>query len=209
MSRESIGLIGGTFDPIHIGHLVIAERALEQLDLDAVVFLPAGLPPHKQDESHTAPEHRMEMTRLAIAGRLRFRLSDRDIRPDRASYTVELLRDIKADNPDANLTFIFGADSLRDFATWKDPEGIVRIARLAVAERPEVSVTPDVFARVRGLREAIDWIESPLLDISATELRERVAKGLSVRNLVPDDVLSYIETHNLYRQGERSGQGSR
>lgn len=212
MSRESLGLIGGTFDPIHIGHLVIAERALEQLNLDAVVFLPAGLPPHKQEESHTASHHRLEMTRLAIADQPAFRLCDRDIRPDRASYTVDLLRDIKADNPDSNLTFIIGADSLRDFAAWKDPEGIVRLARLAVAERLEVTVSEEVFSRVNGLRESIDWIESPLLDISATDLRERMANGLSVRSLVPDDVLSYIETHHLYRQrhsGEQSGSSSR
>ena len=200
MSRESIGLIGGTFDPIHIGHLVIAERAQEQLELDAVVFLPAGLPPHKQDESHTEPEHRLAMTRLAIAGYRQFRLSDRDVRPDRASFTVELLRDVKAENPEANLTFIVGADSLRDFATWKDPEGIVRISRLAVAARPDVVLSDDIYDQVRGLREAVDWIESPLLDISATDLRDRIARNLSVRNLVPDDVLEYIEHHALYRQ---------
>ena len=199
MTRESIGLIGGTFDPIHVGHLVIAQRALEQLDLDAVIFLPAGSPPHKQDEEHTLAIHRMAMTQLAIADQPAFRLSERDIRPDRASFTVDLLRDLKADNPDSVLTFIIGADSLRDFATWREPAGIVRIARLAVAARPDVTVPESIYDQVRGLREAVDWIESPLLDISATDLRERISAGLSVRHLVPDDVLTYIEQHELYR----------
>ncbi|MEJ7838673.1 MAG: nicotinate-nucleotide adenylyltransferase [Thermomicrobiales bacterium] len=199
MTHENIGLMGGTFDPIHIGHLVIAQRAMEQLDLNAVIFLPAGLPPHKQDEEHTSAIHRVAMTRLAIESVPNFRISERDVREDRASYTVDLLRDVKADNPDANLTFIIGADSLRDFARWREPEAIVRIARLAVAARPEVSVPEDIYQQVRGLREAIDWIESPLLDIAATELRDRISRGATVQHLVPASVLAYIQQRKLYR----------
>jgi nicotinate-nucleotide adenylyltransferase len=198
--RQEIGLIGGTFDPIHIGHLVIAERAMEQLHLDSVIFLPAGIPPHKQDDSHTGARHRLAMTRLAIADRLGFTVSDRDIRPDRPSYTVDLLRDLKADHPDARLTFIVGADSLRDFPTWHDPEGIIRIARLAVAGRPDVSTPESAFDEVVGLEEAVVKIDVPLLDISATELRERLGRGLSVRYLVPDAVLAYIEEHRIFRE---------
>jgi nicotinate-nucleotide adenylyltransferase len=198
--RQEIGLMGGTFDPIHIGHLVIAERAMEQLHLDRVIFLPAGIPPHKQDDTHTKARHRLAMTRLAIADRLGFTVSDRDIRPDRPSYTVDLLRDLKADNPDARLTFIVGADSLRDFPTWHDPEGIIRIARLAVAGRPDVSTPESAFDEVEGLRDAVVKIDVPLLDISATELRERLGRGLSVRYLVPDAVLAYIEEHRIFRE---------
>lgn len=200
MTRTSVGLIGGTFDPIHIGHLVIAQRALEQLDLDEVIFLPTGIPPHKQDEQHTEARHRLEITRLAIEDQPRFRISDRDIRPDRASFTVDLLRDLKADNPDANLTFIVGTDSLRDFPTWREPEAIVRIARLAVADRPDIDVPVAIYDQVTGLRDAIDWIESPLLEIAATDLRDRIKRRQSVRHLVPDQVLAYIETHQLYRK---------
>lgn len=198
MTRRQLGLIGGTFDPVHIGHLVIAERACQQLGLEGVVFVPAGRPPHKDDRRHSDPSHRFEMTRLAIQGNPRFSISDRDIRPDRASFTVDLLRDIKADMPDANLTFIIGGDSLRDFPTWHDPEGIVRLARLAVARRPEAHVPDDVFDHVRGLREAVTFIDAPLMDISATDLRQRVASGQSIRYLVREDVWTYIEEHRLY-----------
>jgi nicotinate-nucleotide adenylyltransferase len=199
MTRAEIGLIGGTFDPIHIGHLVIAERAMEQLGLDGVIFLPAGLPPHKLGEEHASAQTRLEMTRVAIAGRSEFSVSDRDIRPDRASYTVDLLRDVKADNPDANLTFIIGGDSLRDFPTWHDPEGIVRLARLAVASRPDVDIPDDVFDQVRGLREAVTNVTAPLLEISSTELRARTASGKSIRYLVPDPVIEVIMREGLYR----------
>lgn len=198
MTRTSVGLIGGTFDPIHIGHLVIAQRALEQLGLDEVVFLPAGIPPHKQHEENSAAEHRLAMTRIAIENQPQFRISDRDVRPERASYTVDLLRDLKADNPDANLTFIIGADSLRDFPTWREPEAIIRLSRLAVADRPETEIPADVFEQVTGLRAAISWIDSPLLDIAATDLRDRIERRRSVRHLVPDQVITYIEAHQLY-----------
>jgi nicotinate-nucleotide adenylyltransferase len=197
--RQEIGLIGGTFDPIHIGHLVIAERAMEQLGLDGVIFLPAGVPPHKQDETHTEARHRLAMTRLATGDREGFTVSDRDIRPDRPSFTVDLLRDLKADNPDANLTFIIGADSLRDFPTWHEPEGIVRIATLAVAGRPDVDTPESAFERVVGLKEAVVKIDVPLLDISGTDLRERLKQGRSIRYLVPDVVLAYIEEHQIFR----------
>ena len=199
MTTQRIGLLGGTFDPIHIGHLVIADRAREQLDLDQVIFLPAGVPPHKRDEQHTSVRHRLAMLDLAITGRHDFVLSDRDIRPDRPSYTVELLREFRRDHPEKELVFIIGADSLRDFPTWHDPEGIVALARLGVADRPDVDVPPDVFQRVRGLSEALLPVRSPLLDISATELRERIAAGYSVQYLIPDEVMSYIRRHGLYR----------
>jgi nicotinate-nucleotide adenylyltransferase len=199
MSRAEIGLIGGTFNPIHIGHLVIAERAMEQLGLDGVIFLPAGVPPHKLGKDHAPAPLRLAMTHRAVADRSAFSVSDRDIRPDRASYTVDLLRDVKADNPDANLTFIIGGDSLRDFPTWHEPDGIVRIARLAVANRPDVEIPDDIYDQVRGLREAVSHIEAPLLDISSTDLRARVAAGKSIRYLVPEGVIQLIEEAGLYQ----------
>lgn len=199
MKRQELGVIGGTFDPIHIGHLVVAQRSMEELGLDGVIFVPAGTPPHKLDRHHTAVEHRMAMTRLAIAGNYRFSISDRDIRPDRPSYTVDLLRDLKADYPDANLTFIIGGDSLRDFPTWHDPEGIVRLARIAVVRRPGAEVPESVYEEVRGLREAAHMVDAPLLDVSATDLRARASRGQSIQYLVPDAVWAYVRERQLYR----------
>lgn len=199
MSHRRIGLIGGTFDPIHVGHLVIADRAREQLDLDQVIFLPAGLPPHKQYEQHTRIRHRLAMLDLAITGMREFVLSDRDIRPDRPSYTVELLREFRHDNPDTEFVFIIGGDSLRDFPTWHDPGGIISLAKLGVANRPDVAIPESVFQQVPGLAGAVLPIESPLLDISATDLRNRLANGNSVRYLMPDAVIAYIRLHSLYR----------
>jgi nicotinate-nucleotide adenylyltransferase len=203
--KRNLGLIGGTFDPIHIGHLVIADRAMEQLELDALIFLPAGSPPHKRERQHTEPDHRIEMTRLAIEGRTEFSISELDVRPDRPSYTVDLLGEIQAENPDASLTFIIGGDSLRDFPTWHDPGGIIRIARLAVADRPDVEIPESVFDDVPGLKEAVVSIRSPLLEISGTELRRRIADGHSARYLVPDAVLAYIEEHEIYSKQALSG----
>jgi nicotinate-nucleotide adenylyltransferase len=156
------------------------------------------LPPHKQHEQHTSIRHRLAMLDLALTGRHDFVLSDRDIRPDRPSYTVELLREFRHDNPDTELIFIIGGDSLRDFPTWHDPGGIIRLAKLGVADRPDAVVPPEVFERVPGLAGCVLPIASPLLDISATDLRERLARGQSVQYLIPDAVIAYIRLHGLY-----------
>jgi len=200
MKQRRIGLLGGTFDPIHIGHLVMADRAREQLDLDQIIFLPAGVPPHKQHEQHTSVRHRLAMLDLALNGRHEFVLSDRDIRPDRPSYTVELLREFRHDHPESELVFIIGGDSLRDFPTWHDPEGIISLARLGVADRPGATIPDDVFKKVPGLKAAVMPIESPLLDISGTDLRTRIANGSSVHYLIPEAVIGYIRLHSLYRE---------
>jgi nicotinate-nucleotide adenylyltransferase len=198
MTRQRIGLIGGTFDPVHIGHLVIADRAREQLHLDRIIFLPAGIPPHKQQGHHAHAAHRLAMLELALAGHANAAVSDRDIRPGRPSFTLDLLRDFDRDYPDADLFFIIGGDSLRDFPTWHEPDAIIRLATLAVANRPGAEVPDDVFLQVQGLKQAVAYVDSPLLDISATDLRNRVAAGLSIDHLVPARVIDYIAEHRLY-----------
>jgi nicotinate-nucleotide adenylyltransferase len=198
MTRKRMGLLGGTFDPVHIGHLVIADRAREQLHLDQIIFLPAGIPPHKQQGHHAAPAHRLAMLELALASNAHESVSDRDIRPGRQSFTLELLRDFGRDHPDTDLFFIIGGDSLRDFPTWHEPNAIIQLATLAVANRPGAEIPIEVFQQVQGLKQAVEYVDSPLLDISATDLRNRVAAGLSIEHLVLAGVIDYIARHRLY-----------
>lgn len=195
-----IGVFGGTFDPIHIGHLAVAERACDELGLDEVVFVPALQPPHKPHRVISPIQHRVTMLELAIAGNPRFCWSDVDMRPGEPSYTVSMLQRLQDQEPDADLAFIVGEDSLRDFATWHQPERILELTRLVVADRPGVEVDESVYAAVPGLRERVLRFPAPLLEVSSTALRARVAAGYSIRYLVPTAVFAYIEEHGLYRE---------
>lgn len=196
-----VGIFGGTFDPIHYGHLALAESIAQALGLERVIFFPAGSPPHKPGSPVSSPADRFRMTELAIAGNNRFAISDLDLGGDAPSYTVDLLRAVQGQLPDAMLEFIVGADSLRDFPSWHDPEGIARLCRLAVGLRPGVEIDPErVIARVPALRGRLDLVETPRLDISATEIRQRVHEGQAIRYLVPDPVMNYIRSAGLYRR---------
>jgi nicotinate-nucleotide adenylyltransferase len=141
------------------------------------------------------------MLELALAGDATASVSDRDVRPGHASFTLDLLRGFGHDHPGADLFFIIGGDSLRDFPTWHEPKSIIQLAQLAVANRPGATVPEDVFHQVPGLREAVHYVESPLLEISATDLRNRTAAGLSLAHLVPAAVIDYIAKHRLYTGG--------
>lgn len=194
-----IGVLGGTFDPIHIGHLVVADNALQQLELDAMLFVPAGHPPHKLDLEITSQADRMAMIELAIADREEFELSDIDLNRNRPSFTVELLeRIVEVFSPD-ELFFVMGADSLRDFSTWSCPGTILQIAQLAVAARTGVEISEGVLSSVPGLRERLRLLESPLSHISSTDLRRRLRRGQTIRYLIPKDVRDYIVDRKLYR----------
>lgn len=208
MSAPRIGVFGGTFDPIHIGHLTLAEAIGQALDLGRVVFYPAGNPPHKPGKPLSDAGDRYRMVQLAIEGNERFAISDLDLRRETPSYTVDLLRDISAQHPCATLEFIIGADSLRDFPTWHQPEGILRWCRIAVGARPGVEIDPEtVIARVPALADRLDIIETPRLDISATEIREQAAARHSIRYLTPDPVWRFIETCGLYLQSGAEDSG--
>jgi nicotinate-nucleotide adenylyltransferase len=189
-----IGLFGGTFDPPHVGHLALAEIARDRLRLDEVRFIPSGRPPHKRRGGLTPAARRLEMTRLAVRGNPAFTVSTVEIRRAGPSFTVETLRRVAAEDPPARLFLLMGADSLDDFASWRDPQAIRRMATLVVAVRPGSRAVRGAAARRRVVR-----LENPALAVSSSLVRSLVRAGRTVRYLVPDGVAAYIARHRLYR----------
>jgi nicotinate-nucleotide adenylyltransferase len=184
-----LGLLGGSFNPIHHGHLVIATRAAEALKLDRVLFIPAAHSPLKRREDLAAPRHRWAMVRLALRGNPLFEPSDVEIRRGGVSYTVDTLREIKRTRQ-ADLYLLMGEDASELLPRWKAIDEVAKLARFVVLSRPG--------RRVRGGMPK-DKVDCPLLEISSTEIRDRVRKGLSIRYLLPDAVESYIRKKGLYR----------
>ena len=195
---KRLGILGGTFDPIHIGHLVMASYAIDALRLDKVWFMPAQTPPHKHHEI-TDVQHRAAMCRLAVNLDSRFEFSDLDLRGDSPSYTSELLTAIHESMQGTELLFLVGADSLTSFVTWHEPETILRHASLGVAERPGSTVDNRIRNSVPGLSQRIHEFDSPLIELSSTEIRERRETGKSITYLVPEVVEDYIVERGLYR----------
>ena len=192
------GVLGGTFDPVHVAHLIIAEHAREALALDLVLFVPAGDPWRKSHRAITAAEHRLAMLTLAIAGNDAFGVSDLELRRDGPTYTADTLAALAGERLDDEFWFIAGADALADLPNWHEPARIVKHARLAVA--PRDARDADVLAQgVAEFRDRIDLFDAPRLEISSTDIRERVAEGRSIRYLVPDAVAAYIAETGLYR----------
>jgi len=200
--KYKVGILGGTFDPVHNAHLAIVDEARLQLELDEVVFVPAGQPWMKSDRVITAAEHRVAMLRLAIADKYGFRLSTMEIDRPGPSYTVDTLKKLSNEFVElAELFFIIGWDSLPYLPRWKEPEHIIELCHLVALPRPGYSL-PDLDAldkKVPGLLRRIIILERPQIDISATEIRERVAKGLDISKLVPQAVAEYIREKGLYR----------
>ena len=191
----TLGVFGGSFNPPHVAHLALAEACADAAGLDRVLWMPAPAPPHKPADALVAPEHRLALVRLATEGNARFAASDLEFRRPGPHYTVDTLRALRAEHADADLALVVGGDSLAGFHTWREPDAILGLARLVVYRRPGADlarVAPDVLARTT-------LVDGPALDLSATELRARIARGLSVRYLVPDAVASYIDTAELYR----------
>ena len=189
-----VGLMGGTFDPPHVGHLILAQLALEQLGLDKVLFIPAGDPWRKSDRRVTPSQHRLVMTQLAVGDNSAFEVDDCEIRREGATYTVDTLRYLREQRPGDELYLILGEDALADIPTWRDPEMLPELAIIAAAPRRGTQMPPLPFdiARVRR-------IDMPGIDISSTELRQRAARGESLRYFAPDAVVAYIEKNGLYR----------
>jgi len=188
-----IGILGGTFDPPHVAHLVLGECARVALGLERVLFIPAGGPWMKADRAGlSAREHRLAMTALAVAGNASFAVDDRECRRAGASYTVDTLEELAADGI-VRPWLILGADAAGDLSRWKSPERVLELARVAVAPRLEASPLPP----------GAVVLDMPHLEISSTDIRRRVAKGLPIRYLVPASVEAYIWEHGLFRRGSR------
>ena len=194
-----IGILGGTFDPIHYGHLLIAEEARSAASLARVTFVPAGRQPLKHGAHVATPEQRLAMARLACADNPACAVSALEVQRPGLSYTVTTLEQLAAGGD--QLHFLLGADALVDLPRWRDADRILELATLLVMQRP--GHTPDLEALRRKLplaAERIMIVETPLLDISSTELRRRIADGKSIRYLTPDPVIEYIRLHGLYRE---------
>ena len=203
-SPRRLGIYGGTFDPVHIGHLIIASEIRQSLGLDAVLFVPAGLPPHKDPAAVTPAADRLAMLKLAVAGNPAFAIDTIELDRTGPSFTAETVAAIHAREPAADLWFIMGGDSLAELHTWRTPEAILAHARLAVAVRPGWDVDlAGVEARVPATTGRVDVLPTPLVDVASHDLRDRVQQDRSIRYLVPDDVARYIDDHGLYRVGER------
>ena len=205
-----IGILGGTFDPPHLGHLLIAETARVALQLESVLFLPAGEPWLKSGQRITPAAHRLRMVRLAVADNPHFHVCDCEIRRSGATYTVDTLRELRRAYPDATeLYFIVGSDVLAQFHRWKEPEAILELCRLAVIERP--GGPADAMAALSGrFPEAVNSgavvsLTGPRVDFSASELRRILAAGQSARYQIPDAVADYIAANELYRRSSESG----
>ena len=201
--KKKIGIMGGTFDPIHVGHLVLAETAYEQYGLDKVWFMPSGNPPHKRNRAGRATdEQRISMAELAIEGNDHFALSTEDMQPEGYSYTYLLLERLQAKNPDTEFYFIIGGDSLFDFDTWKEPAKICKNAKLLVAGRNQVAkeqVEEQMQALSKRYSGEFLLLDVPNLDISSNMLRTRTKEQKSIRYYVPDAVGSYIKEQQLYQ----------
>lgn len=200
-----IGMLGGTFDPIHAGHLALARVALDQLGLERILFVPAGRPPHKRGRPITSPEDRLAMVELAIAGEPRFEVSRIEIDRPGPSYTADtaevLVAEPTSDDRPVDLTVILSAETFADLPSWHEPARLLRLARIAVAPRAghPAPTSRWLAQRLHGFTDRVDVLEGPHLDISATDIRARVAAGRSIAGLVPPPVASYIEAHHLYR----------
>jgi nicotinate-nucleotide adenylyltransferase len=199
--RGRIGVLGGTFDPVHYGHLIMAETCREQLRLDEIRFIPAAMPPHKLGTRITDGQARADMLSLAVSGYPEFVVDRRELKRSGPSFTIDTLSELATENPAAELYLLMGADSLRDFLTWKNPQGITELATLVACNRPGVpGLDPSQIAEWVGpeIADRVLTVEIPGTDLSATDLRRRVAEGRGLRFLTPRSVEAYITAHQLY-----------
>ena len=197
----NIGVLGGTFDPIHTGHLIVAEEVRARLNLAVVLFVPAGQPWLKPDIPVSAAEHRVQMVRLAIADKPYFKLSTMEIERPGPSYTVDTIAELQKQlGAEDELFFILGWDSLAELPRWHEPSQLIKMCRLVAVPRPGYP-HPRLKSLERalpGLAQNVMLMDKPEIDIDATEIRDRVARGLSVHHLVPEPVERYIKQHRLY-----------
>jgi nicotinate-nucleotide adenylyltransferase len=196
----NIGILGGTFDPIHIGHLVVAEEARIKLGFKEVFFVPAGQPWRKLDRNITPAVHRVEMVRRAIADNPHFKLCTLEVERPGPSYTVDTLTMLQKQlGSKASFFFILGRDTLDELPLWKEPNKLVQLCRLVVPPRLGSRDLKHLETAIPGLRDKVIQLDMPVIGISSSEIRQRIAQGLSIRYLVPKGVEEYIVEHELYR----------
>jgi nicotinate-nucleotide adenylyltransferase len=204
MTSEKIGVLGGTFDPIHLGHLIVAEDLREKLGLSEVLFIPAGRPWLKMKEEKTisAAEHRLAMVRLAVASNHYFKVSTMEINRPGISYSIDTVLELKSElGAQTEIYFIVGPDALAELPKWKEPARLVELCQVVGIGRPGYTKANlrKLERSIPGASRRIMMVDVPQIDISSTEIRERVACGLSIRYLVPEAVEKYIAEHKLYR----------
>jgi nicotinate-nucleotide adenylyltransferase len=204
-NRMRIGVFGGTFDPVHLAHLIIAEQCREQAQLDQVWFIPAARPPHKQDRPVTPFMHRVEMLALALAGNPAFRIDELEKERPGSSYTVDTLIELQRQHAGMDFWLILGSDCLPDLPHWREPARIAQLAGFVVWDRPGWPSWPgEKLQAALGLsadeKLRLCRAHGPLVDLSSSDLRQRAAQGRSLRYLVPRAVACYIETHHLYQE---------
>jgi nicotinate-nucleotide adenylyltransferase len=195
-----VGILGGTFNPPHVGHLVCAQEAYAGLGLDRVLFAPVREPPHKAIEADPGCAHRVRLCELAVAGDERFGVSRVDADRPGPSWTVDTLRRLHAEAPEHDLTFIVGGDMAYSLPTWREPEAVLELAELGVAEREGVG-RADIAEALSALPGALDrvrFFEMPRIDVSSSYIRRQISAGRPVRYLVPDAVADYVRSHDLY-----------
>jgi nicotinate-nucleotide adenylyltransferase len=199
-----LGIMGGTFDPVHNGHLVAAEAVRQEFNLDKVVFIPAGRPPHKNADLITNPEHRYIMTALATASNEYFEVSRIEVEKTEISYTVDTIKDLRTKYGEAvDIFFITGADSVLELLTWHKAEELLKLCSFIAVTRPgfdKGELEQKVYEIKSKYNGEIISIEVPLLEISSTDIRERVREGKSIKYLLPSDVEKYIEKNGLYKE---------
>jgi nicotinate-nucleotide adenylyltransferase len=201
-----VGLLGGTFNPPHNGHLLCAQSAAIALSLDEVRLIPTRVPPHKAVPEDPGAEVRLELCRLAVATDPLMSVSRVEADRPGPSYTVDTLRELNDAEPEHDLTFIVGADMALSLRAWREPEEVMSLASLAVAEREGVSRTAilEALAGLPGVPDRVGFFDMPRFDVSSTMIRNRAGAGLPIRHLVPDAVADYVQSRGLYRVGERA-----
>ena len=201
MSKTKVGIMGGTFDPIHNGHLILAEYARVDLNLEKVLFIPTGKPPHKKNENISAVDYRYDMTLLAINENPYFDLSPVEIQREGITYTIDTIRRLKREYISTEFYFIIGSDSFHNLHRWKDYEILLTLCKFIIAKRPNIGDI-ELEKKVEKLNnlygDSFHILDAPLIDISSTEIRNRITKGLSIKYLVPNEIEDYIRKTKLY-----------
>jgi nicotinate-nucleotide adenylyltransferase len=195
-----IALFGGTFDPVHYGHLRLAEEAREAATLERVLFVPANASPFRLQEPLSAPQHRLQMLRLATADNPAFEVSELEIQRGGVSYTIDTVNAVREQYPDAEWFLLLGADALRGFPSWYRAQEITQACRLLVGIRPNYDLQSILGYLPEGIRQQVQPIPMLPMDISAHAIRHRVREGRSIRYLTPPDVIKYIQQHRLYQE---------